>query len=163
MVFNRSIIPKAQATKTEAIAKKIFLRKIRSYKARELNEENVIEWTSSPDYSGYFVNDLENPWNTWNIHVGVYSKSIITGGFASLVYARAMSKLVHIETTPRRAKENWAKERITNGIIPKILEITVTDRAYKKINNIPENRLVRYKKYVEWNGQRIDVGVVANF
>lgn len=162
------LIPLSKKDQADEIAREIFLNYISKYAPFGCNEQNIVDWSYSGAPGGAsnktLIYDIENPWNTWRVHVIVEGRH----GDHNEKYNNylpphvvAYHELMHLEETPLKARDLPSK----NGdeLLTTVRTFILLDLIYKKIHGLDEACEVDYGKSIEINGQKLGLGKFANF
>jgi hypothetical protein len=152
-----------QEKKAEAdqIAKELFLKYIAKWQTAGYTEQNIVDWDNEGNFraGGTYVFDLLNEWNPWKVQpvVAAGGKVLERDGLYLPPYVVAYHELMHVEETPKCAKEKHHQKGVE--LLTTIKTIVLQDHIYKKIHKLEENREVDYGRFIG----TIPLGTFANF
>jgi hypothetical protein len=158
------LIPQEHRAKADRLAGDIYGNYLKKYQAAGVRPDNAVEFTNSKFRAGVtYLCDVENRWNTWNMHAIVEAEGWTKNGCYLPAAITALHEVMHIEETPSgMSKRNWDSRPLTE-ILPALTTIISVDAINKRIQGIPLGNEVNYGKSISWGGKQVDVGQLANF
>ncbi len=161
------MIPEEQKAKADAIARDIYLRYCKEH---AVSPEAILDITDDDTRPGVtYTYDVENLWNTWEVHVVVFSGgNIIHDGDHSFYVPSsllAIHEIGHLERIRPFQKDTLYSEAETSirEIAQVIDGIILQDYVYKMINGISMDEVVEYPyKIPTSKGDGVSLGLIAN-
>ena len=157
---NVFLIPIEKKAEADQIAKELFLNYIAKWQAAGYTEQNIVEWNEGNFRAGVMsIYDVENEWNTWTLHARVAEGGSLLEQDGQYLppYVVAYHELMHVEETPKCAKDEYPNKG--DELLTTIKTIILQDHIYKKIHNLDETSEVDYGKFIG----TISLGAFANF
>lgn len=165
---NIRLIPVEQRAEADPIANEIFANYVSTYAKHGLTTQNAVDWMDS-DMPGFASNkttttDIENEWNTWHLSATVErlgttgtkkdSTHYLPGGLV------ALHELMHVEETAKGSPDKDSPQWIE--LMTTAKSVILGDEVYKRVNGLALESEVNYGKKLQWEGQSIEIGQLAN-
>ncbi len=162
---NVYIIPEQEGHDADELAKKFFLEYISKYSDSGINTDNIVSWVqdSLPGAGSNktWIYDVENEWNTWNLHAAIEDSNTTFEGKCLPKHIAAYHEVMHMEETPKGAPESLQGSP-GREIMSTIKTIILLDQIYKSLKGLRIEESVDYNREITWGKNSIKLGELAN-